>query len=138
MANPPAVSGDRGVVTQYSKPRFPAMDTLEVGGPKFRPPVHRVHRYLSQASHADVTGSKSSNDREARASQRNDRSGACTFQMRSAPASEVLPENSARYAKLEENSPLDGHFQMNLSGSSDMFGWVREVSGGPDVGTRGG
>jgi hypothetical protein len=42
-----------------------------VGDPRFRP---LVHRNLSHGPHVDVTGSKSSNDREAQASQRNDTS----------------------------------------------------------------
>jgi hypothetical protein len=48
-----------------------------------------------------------------------------TFQMLSTPASEVLPKNNARYAELEENSPLDDNFQMNLSGSSDKWKFCR-------------
>jgi hypothetical protein len=88
--------------------------------------VHRLHRYLSHASHADVTGSKFSNDRGAQASQKKRHlPGACTFQMRSTPANEVLPKNSARYAELEENYPVDDHFQMNLSGWSDMWKFCR-------------
>jgi hypothetical protein len=73
MATPPRCQVIEAVVTRYSKPRFPGYGhTLEVGGPKFRPPVHKVHRYLSHASYADATGSKSNNDCEAQANQRND------------------------------------------------------------------